>query len=123
MTEIAESRLNSQSGRPDSNRGPPVPQTGALTRLRHAPWATESSGYPPSSSARARGTAHWQRWSSAPIPRSGSALQVRGLDEDGHQIAFPLALRPALGIFVEHGEILIVVAMLFHAFFIEAKPA
>ena len=31
------------SGRPDSNRGPPVPQTGALTRLRHAPWHPESS--------------------------------------------------------------------------------
>ena len=26
-----------QSGRRDSNSGPPVPQTGALTRLRHAP--------------------------------------------------------------------------------------
>ena len=25
------------SGRPDSNRGPPVPKTGALTRLRYAP--------------------------------------------------------------------------------------
>src|SRR5918997_3108880 len=26
-----------ESGRRDSNSGPPVPQTGALTRLRHAP--------------------------------------------------------------------------------------
>jgi hypothetical protein len=48
---------------------------------------------------------------------------VRGLDEDGHQIAFPLTLRPALGILVEGVEILIVGARLFHAFFIEAKPA
>jgi hypothetical protein len=30
-------RAASESGRPDLNRGPPVPQTGALTRLRHAP--------------------------------------------------------------------------------------
>src|SRR6185437_7216066 len=29
-----------QSGRRDSNSGPPVPQTGALTRLRHAPQRT-----------------------------------------------------------------------------------
>jgi hypothetical protein len=27
-----------QSGRPDLNRGPLVPQTSALTRLRHAPY-------------------------------------------------------------------------------------
>src|SRR5690349_2206756 len=30
-------RTGLQSGRRDSNSGPPVPQTGALTRLRHAP--------------------------------------------------------------------------------------
>jgi len=40
---------------------------------------------------------------------------VRGLNEHPHQIAFPLALRPALGIRVEHVEILIVVDGLFHA--------
>jgi hypothetical protein len=28
------------SGRRDLNSGPPVPQTGALTRLRHAPWGS-----------------------------------------------------------------------------------
>ena len=33
----------SQSGRRDSNSGPLVPQTSALTRLRHAPWRTECS--------------------------------------------------------------------------------
>jgi integrase len=32
-----------QSGRPDLNRGPPVPQTGALTRLRHAPNSRQPS--------------------------------------------------------------------------------
>jgi ribosomal protein S18 acetylase RimI-like enzyme len=31
------------SGRPDSNRGPLVPQTSALTRLRHAPWLSHLS--------------------------------------------------------------------------------
>jgi hypothetical protein len=40
---------------------------------------------------------------------------VRGLNEHGHQIAFPLALGSALGIRVEPGEILIVVDRLFHA--------
>jgi hypothetical protein len=30
--------LRFSSGCPDSNRGPPVPQTGALTRLRHTPY-------------------------------------------------------------------------------------
>ena len=30
-----------QSGRPDLNRGPLVPQTSALTRLRHAPPAAD----------------------------------------------------------------------------------
>jgi hypothetical protein len=48
-TNVArESRRSSdfpQSGRPDLNRGPPVPQTGALTRLRHAPYPAEFS-YP-----------------------------------------------------------------------------
>jgi hypothetical protein len=33
---------------------------------------------------------------------------VRGLNEHPHQIEFPLALRPALGIRVQHVEILIV---------------
>ena len=33
------SRTSLQSGRPDLNRGPLVPQTSALTRLRHAPWS------------------------------------------------------------------------------------
>jgi RimJ/RimL family protein N-acetyltransferase len=32
-----------QSGRSDSNRRPPVPQTGALTRLRHAPLGLDTS--------------------------------------------------------------------------------
>ena len=32
-----------QSGRRDLNSGPPVPQTGTLTRLRHAPWSLDSS--------------------------------------------------------------------------------
>jgi hypothetical protein len=32
-----QTRLDTQSGRPDSNRRPLVPQTSALTRLRHAP--------------------------------------------------------------------------------------
>lgn len=30
---------SAESGWPDSNRRPPVPQTGALTRLRHSPFA------------------------------------------------------------------------------------
>lgn len=33
-----------QSGRRDSNSGPLVPQTSALTRLRHAPWPGHRSG-------------------------------------------------------------------------------
>jgi hypothetical protein len=35
---------------------------------------------------------------------------VRGLDEHGHQIAFPLSLCPVLGFRVERVEILIVAA-------------
>jgi hypothetical protein len=35
---------------------------------------------------------------------------MRGLNEHGHQIAFPLALGPALGLRVERAEILIIVA-------------
>jgi hypothetical protein len=41
-----------ESGRPDSNRGPPVPQTGALTRLRHAPFLANDSA--PAARADAR---------------------------------------------------------------------
>ena len=35
--DMPESRINTRSGRRDSNSGPLVPQTSALTRLRHAP--------------------------------------------------------------------------------------
>ena|SRR6476469_9204573 len=38
---IGERVPQSQSGRPDSNRRPLVPQTNALTRLRHAPQRRE----------------------------------------------------------------------------------
>jgi hypothetical protein len=52
---------------------------------------------------------------------------VRGLDEHGHQIAFPLALRPTLSIRVEHVEILVVVDGLFQVFLalslLEARAA
>jgi hypothetical protein len=37
-----------QSGRRDSNSGPLVPQTSALTRLRHAPRPPHASGHPAS---------------------------------------------------------------------------
>jgi hypothetical protein len=40
---------------------------------------------------------------------------VRGFNEHPDQIEFPLALRPALGIRVQHVEILIVADGLFHA--------
>jgi hypothetical protein len=222
-------RLLLRSGRPDLNRGPPVPQTGALTRLRHAPCDTECSRgrlaprvsrrradlhasiraagsfrarrlhgprrretpdwresargcrsgpgsgscrssrckrrsnwrvpspvslpepetehpeflegplprrrerrqyfrpattaaqiaaanvLPRWSSVQGRRTARWRRCRSAAVPRPGGALQVRGLNEHGHQIALRLAVRPALGVRVEHVEILIVVERLFHA--------
>ena len=35
---IPQTRMAQRSGRRDSNSGPLVPQTSALTRLRHAPW-------------------------------------------------------------------------------------
>jgi hypothetical protein len=40
---------------------------------------------------------------------------VPGLNEHGHQIALRLALRPALGVRLEHVEILMIVDRLFHA--------
>jgi hypothetical protein len=40
----ARTRIVAQSGRRDLNPGPPVPQTGTLTRLRHAPSERHPSG-------------------------------------------------------------------------------
>src|SRR5205823_12062981 len=37
LVRASQSRMVEPSGRWDSNPRPPVPQTGALTRLRHAP--------------------------------------------------------------------------------------
>jgi hypothetical protein len=43
---MPETRLDIESGRPDSNRRPLVPQTSALTRLRHAPYRDQDSSLP-----------------------------------------------------------------------------
>ena len=55
-----------QSGRRDLNSGPPVPQTGTLTRLRHAPWSLDSS-LRCKSQARSSGMTQWPGTSPFPF--------------------------------------------------------
>jgi hypothetical protein len=47
MTRITPHDHYGWSGRRDSNPRPPVPKTGALTRLRHAPLTENSSNFKP----------------------------------------------------------------------------
>ena len=75
-----------QSGRRDSNSGPLVPQTSALTRLRHAPWPGHPSEHA-ESSAFASGApdclaAEWQRNGNSRGATGRSAGRSLGLDAD-----------------------------------------
>jgi hypothetical protein len=57
------------------------------------------------------------------MPRPGGALELRSLDKRGHQIAFPLGLRPALGVRVRHVEILVLVTRPSQAFLLAVALA
>ena len=69
----------SPSGRRDSNSGPLVPQTSALTRLRHAPRPRHPSGHPErdnfASADSRRSVGEWQQNGSA--ARNGHGLVTR----------------------------------------------
>ena len=58
-----------QSGRPDLNRGPLVPQTSALTRLRYAPWG-DTIPLPVQFDLRQNAPTQSIRSSGSSIPRS-----------------------------------------------------
>ena len=66
-----------QSGRPDLNRGPLVPQTSALTRLRHAPSVRHSISVPGLAATRVNRATSWA--ASQAMPQQAAATPRRPL--------------------------------------------
>jgi hypothetical protein len=82
------------SGRLDLNQRPPVPQTGALTRLRHAPMFRGSV------LLRIRPEFKRERGKDrAPLAENGARLEapVRGVGETGAMTPLSLTLSPRTG--------------------------
>src|SRR4026209_272203 len=89
-----------QSGRRDSNSGPLVPQTSALTRLRHAPRPPHASGHPASDELNATEMA------TIVLPAEGAwpAHWWAGLGERGGDLSDIHTSRETVPIFTPGGD-------------------